>query len=503
MPRRLQHTGIARGLWLWAVGLAALLLTGCTGRYFHDAGPPPDPPPRYTLNTLPQRESWSGFVFNGAKTGFSHWVIAPLTDEPGRYLIRAEAAFALRFLGLQQKFLFTTEDVVNADLTLVRFRYRHDMNGRRLDLEGRVQTGRLEVRSVSGAATTNEPLTLATPVYPASAVGLYPALAGLETGRRYEYTVYDGQLRKLAQVRQDIGAYERSELFTGNAFRVETRLHGQRSSSWIDTRGRTVFEMALNGVLLSRLESEREAKRYLALASVNKQEVMLDFSRVTVDRPVPDARNLAHLEIAFDGLDASRLPPADARQRCTRAADGVNCTLRRIPWSHDGADTARWLATTATVPAADPRIQQLAREISAGATTSARRVQGLLDWLQANIRQEAVDVFSALDVLETRRAECQGHSYLYAALARALGIPTRIVNGLVYAPEYNGFLFHSWTESLVDNQWHAVDPTFGQFDADATHVKIVEGEGPADLLPLVDVVGHLRARRLSGPPGGS
>jgi transglutaminase-like putative cysteine protease len=32
-----------------------------------------------------------------------------------------------------------------------------------------------------------------------------------------------------------------------------------------------------------------------------------------------------------------------------------------------------------------------------------------------------VDAFSALDVLDAKRGECQGHAYLYAALMRAVG----------------------------------------------------------------------------------
>jgi hypothetical protein len=40
----------------------------------------------------------------------------------------------------------------------------------------------------------------------------------------------------------------------------------------------------------------------------------------------------------------------------------------------------------------------------------------------------------------------------------------------------------------------AIDPTFAQIGADATHVKLLEGETPAELLPLVDIVGKVTAR---------
>ena len=43
----------------------------------------------------------------------------------------------------------------------------------------------------------------------------------------------------------------------------------------------------------------------------------------------------------------------------------------------------------------------------------------------------------------------------------------------------------------------AVDPTFGQVTADATHIKLLEGETLADLVPIMDVVGKVKIRVLS------
>jgi len=103
-------------------------------------------------------------------------------------------------------------------------------------------------------------------------------------------------------------------------------------------------------------------------------------------------------------------------------------------------------------------------------------------------------------VLQTKQAECQGHAFLYTAFARSLEIPTRVVNGLVYSEQFKGFLYHSWSESLVDDRWQAVDPMFDQPAADATHITVVEGESAADLLPLIDWVGKVRIRIMAVEP---
>jgi transglutaminase-like putative cysteine protease len=102
-------------------------------------------------------------------------------------------------------------------------------------------------------------------------------------------------------------------------------------------------------------------------------------------------------------------------------------------------------------------------------------------------------------VLRERRAECQGHAYLFAALARALGMPTRVVNGVVYSAEHGGFLYHTWNEVWLGGAgWRPVDATFGQPLADATHVALAVGETPAEIAPLAAMVGRARVAAIAG-----
>jgi transglutaminase-like putative cysteine protease len=160
----------------------------------------------------------------------------------------------------------------------------------------------------------------------------------------------------------------------------------------------------------------------------------------------------------------------------------------------------RYLASTFPVAARDPAIRAQANAIAAGIADPRAQVQALIGWIDANVRTSPSDVWTAQDVLATREAECQGHAILYAAFARALGIPTRVVNGLVYSEDFDGFLYHAWAESFVAGAWLAVDPTFAQVPADATHLKLVEGETLDELAPLTDWIGRLKIRVLAAEP---
>ncbi|MDH3570840.1 MAG: transglutaminase-like domain-containing protein, partial [Gemmatimonadota bacterium] len=135
-----------------------------------------------------------------------------------------------------------------------------------------------------------------------------------------------------------------------------------------------------------------------------------------------------------------------------------------------------------------PRIQAQARQIM-GRTRDPRRAAQLLnDWVHGELaKRVTVSVPSALEVLKTRRGDCNEHTVLYVALARAVGIPARTAAGLVYVD--GRFYYHAWPEVYL-NGWVAVDPTFGQFPADASHLRFTVG-GLARQVELIQLIGRL------------
>lgn len=481
-----------------ALGLliAATLLSGCASRYFRPAATPPSTPLQESLATLRWQEYWTGVIFNGDKIGFSHTSIRPAAGEPGRYVIESEASLLVRLLGFQKDIQMHSEDVVEADLTLVRMHYRHNLDGNTLEIRGEQHDGKLRATIATRGRSTEQEIDAPTPVFPAGAVTLLPVVRGLQVGRTYRYQVYSGETQGLLDVTQKVEGYEESDLFTGAAYRLETSASGYRTTTWIEAQGRPQLELALNGVMISALETPTEAKRYLALAALNKRETLVDFSVVRPEQPVTRPRTTTAL--ALEIVNAPAAPPDGPGQHCTAQAQAWACQLRAGGTEPDDSIHARsaYLQSSVTVPADAQAIRNTAAQIVGSSTDANQQISLVLQWLQANIRRAPVDAFSALDVLAQREAECQGHAYLYAALARALGIPTRVVNGLAYSESVHGFLYHSWAESYVDGAWRAVDPTFGQPAADATHLKLIEGESVADLVPLTEWVGKIGIRVL-------
>ena len=124
-----------------------------------------------------------------------------------------------------------------------------------------------------------------------------------------------------------------------------------------------------------------------------------------------------------------------------------------------------------------------------GEEQDALRAAGLISsWIYQNLeKRPTLSIPNALQVYRLRAGDCNEHSALFAALARAAGIPTRIVAGLLYTE--GRFFYHAWNE-VYAGDWIAVDPLLNQIPADPTHVRLIVGELDRQV-QLVKVLGRL------------
>lgn len=144
-----------------------------------------------------------------------------------------------------------------------------------------------------------------------------------------------------------------------------------------------------------------------------------------------------------------------------------------------------------------PRLKALVAEIAKLDVSDARKMELLIG--KAKPYLGTIDFtghYSALETLSRRAGDCTEASVLLAALGRAAGIPTRVVNGLVYSREsYHGvsnvFMPHSWTLAFVDGKWKSFDLALDTFDS--THIAITVGDGDErSLLAASQLAGLLK-----------
>jgi len=151
---------------------------------------------------------------------------------------------------------------------------------------------------------------------------------------------------------------------------------------------------------------------------------------------------------------------------------------------------SEYLLPTLSIQSDHKEIVSQAKKVVSESAPPLDKVIKLVRWTAENVENKMERSFTSLDVLRRREGECQSHASLYAALARAQKIPTRMATGLVYTNQ-GGFLYHAWAESYV-NGWLAVDPTLKQIPVDATHIKIAAGTGGDEADSLLKMVGKLK-----------
>jgi hypothetical protein len=472
---------------------------GCAGRYFHEIPLNQPPLPVTDISQIKFHEAWYGVIFNGEKIGFAHFKLAK-AEEGKLFRIESESLIRFKLLGIGKEVSSREIYYTMPDLSLRSFDCDVDLGGSKRKVKGEVDDQTLNVAIETENFQETQSINLTEAIYPGLAMYFYPVLKGIAIGREYSYSIYSPETISLERVTQKVKAYEMSDLFAGPAFKIENSISGMSSDCWISPDKGMLFEMALHGILIYDKEDELSAKRFIYQETISKSDLLLDYSLVRTDQPIPRPREVKYLEVIITGLNENTLIIEDEVQKVIRGEEGVRYTIEtpyikeedQLNLPIEGEKFKVYRRPSAFIQSENREIIAQSETILRGETSAFKAMKNLTMWVAREIKDSMTDSFSSVDVLHKKEGECQAHAYLYAALARAAGIPTKVVSGLVYLEEY-GFLYHSWAESYIGS-WIPVDPTFGQVPVDATHIKLVEGERFEDLGRLVNVIGKLRAK---------
>jgi transglutaminase-like putative cysteine protease len=235
---------------------------------------------------------------------------------------------------------------------------------------------------------------------------------------------------------------------------------------------------------------------FVGSLALSKKDLIYDFSMVRVDPPIRDLAKLTGLAIEISGWSDALPLLQEGGQLMEKSGDGrvVVKTGSAVPPPAapvKAASRESYLKPADKIESDAVEIAAKAKELAAEKKDAREVARTLAAWTADWMNDTVDDGGSALVSLKKRSGNCQTHARLYTALARAAGIPTRFVSGLVYQ-EGKGFLYHSWTESLLGDTWVAVDPTYNQLPADPTHLKFFEGSSQENMAPIIAIIGRIR-----------
>ncbi len=449
-----------------------------------------------TLDRFPFREAWYGTYFDEDKIGYSHFKIEP---SGSNFSITSDSTMRLTTAKKTNEIVMRETVTVRPDLTMVSFQSNYRQNDKNLKMTGRTEDGRLVVTMTTDGNTLNREHPIEEKVYHFSARSFMPALKGISDGRVHSFAVFDPYLQRVQKVDQRISSVKGDPGPNDAVWKVRNSVERSVVDSWLDRKGLTVLE---KGSLVTVLEDESTAKRFLQAKTAGK-DLIMDVSLVPVSLRLPNPERLRLLKVRMRGIDPS-LIAQDRRQEVSprsgnESSQGFDVLVRiedlpRVKGKNAAVPTDlslnKHLGSTLAIPSDHEEIVAQSEKIVKESDSPLDKVSNLVLWTAENIENKMQDSITALDVLRSRQGECESHANLYAAMARAQKIPTRVATGLVYTDQ-GGFLYHAWAESYV-NEWLAVDPTLKQIPADATHIKIVAEKSGDAADSILKMVGKLK-----------
>ena len=444
------------------------------------------------LAAPPLGERWFSIKMDGERVGFGRLTIAPCGEG---YRIDTQGSVKLRIMGFSREVSSQESYIVQRDLSLQSFATRTLLDGSPLDLEGEVTDKGIRVAVTSGGSKKERTLKAKGKVYPSAVLNIYPLMQGTAANKKYRVPTLDAESVKVKTVKVEVVGEEK--LPDGSlGVHLKNDLYSLADNDiWVDLKGNTVRESVRNDLVVTEAEDEASAKLYLADAALAKKDAVLELSLVKVEPPIERPEQLKKLTVEFTGLPATQPILQGKGQQGKRVENGrVLFTMPNPDYQPQAgeAPTAADLQPDTRIPSDAPEIVALKNSIVGEEREPAAMARLLTAWVAREIKGTVTDSQSPLETLKNRSGNCQSHARLYAALARAAGIPTRFVSGLVYAAG-QGFLYHSWAESYLGG-WIPVDPTFGEFPANPTHIKFVEGDAPDDMAPLAGMIGRVQAK---------
>lgn len=450
------------------------------------------------LEAVPSSEQWFGIYVDNEQVGFYHQSISA---EPDGYRIETSGSVQMKVMGFSKESAMRESYLVKKSLALRSFEIEQKINGISSRITGSVTDTGLRVKRTAQKDTTEKTLRVRGDIIPGPLLNYYPLLKPITAGAVHKVMTFDPEEVKVKELK--IIVEDEEKLPDGRtALKLSNNLYPFVSNEiWVDAAGATLLESVRDGLVVTKAGTPQDLGRYVGAMALGKKDLIYDFSMVRAEPTIRNVKGLKGLAVELSGWNNALPLFQGGGQTVTPGGTGQitikTGSLAGQPPAIDPAELSKhYLEPAEQIESDAPVLIAKARELAVGKTSSAEIASALAAWTATWITDSVDDGGGALTSFTERTGNCQTHTRLYVALARAAGIPSRFVSGLV-AVDARGFLYHSWAESLLGGKWVAVDPTYNQLPADPTHLKLLEGHLPENLAPIVAIIGKIRLKVLA------
>jgi hypothetical protein len=386
------------------------------------------------LDTITQEgvraaDEWFGIYQQGKKVGFAHSQTIP---EAETYHLYEESEMDILALGSVQRVKTIINSYTTKNFLLKYFDFTLHSDLTTMKVKGAVLKNQLVLDIDTGGQTRTEKIRLASPPY--LSLNIKPAilLLGLDTGKTYRFPLFNPATMSTEETTISVESRERIKIgqTEQTIYKLKESFQGMETTSWISQDGVTIKEESALGYLLLN-ESRTEALKR------DKGGPIVDIISLTMipsDR-IKESSQVSYLRARLKGVPLQGFQLDNDRQ--TLKTDVIEIRKEDFPASYrlpySGKELADYLLPNALIQSDDKKIKDQASKILSGEKNAREAAKKLNEWVYAAItKKPVVSIPSALEVLNQREGDCNEHTALYTALARAVGIPTRMAAGIVY-----------------------------------------------------------------------
>jgi len=444
-----------------------------------------------TAEGIKAGDEWFGIYQKGRKIGYAH---TQTRVEGDTYHVFEESEMDVLALEQVQRVGTVMNAYTTRSFMLKYFDFKLRSGVSTMDIKGAVVGKQLVVDIITAGETRKERFPLKEPVYLTPNIRPAVVRLGLEPGKRYRFPLFNPATMSTEDAFVTVEAKETIKVGDGEqtVYKLKESFQGMEATSWITQEGETIKEESPLGYSLLKETKTEALKR-------DKRGPAVDIIAL-VKIPSSRIENSSGVQLLKARLSGTSLDGFELDGGRQTWKDGIieirsETALSPSVIPYTGKDHLSDMQATMLVQSDDRNIREQAAEIIGKEKDAREAAKKLNTWVyEAVNKQPVVSIPSAVEVLKQKVGDCNEHTTLYTALARAIGIPARMAAGIVYMK--NGFYYHAWPEVWL-GQWTAIDPTFNQFPADATHIRFVTGDlaKQAEILRLVgklkvDVIEH-------------
>jgi transglutaminase-like putative cysteine protease len=254
--------------------------------------------------------------------------------------------------------------------------------------------------------------------------------------------------------------------------------------------------------LFLQAAEKEQAKKTTGKADLTS--IALIVPKVPLKNPANASRAVYRLTLKNDKPFSFDLPQTDMQKVLAKGPNYLDVQITRQstkafanqPSQPVPQKLRQYLRSSLYLDWKNPALKAAAQGIRVDSQNPWDLARALWKYANQTISTKDLGVYfdTASKVLASRRGDCTEHAVLLAALARARGLPSRIVTGLVQVSGLAGrgtvFGYHAWTEVWINGQWISLDAAMNQAPADVSHIALgVSALNSSD--PAADTAGGL------------